>query len=100
MMFSSFRRFFAGKSHTTKSARRKAMSRREKPKGRQCTFERLEDRTVPSTLTTNKLAYAPTDVATFTGSGFQAGEIVYISVVGTNGTNYAWTLADDASGNF
>src|SRR6516164_3612287 len=77
--------------------------RRSSPKPRRRLYlEPLESRIVPSAiLTTDKTAYAPTDPAVFTGSGFQAGETVDLSVVRSDGTNYApWTVADDANGNF
>ena len=52
-------------------------------------IEQLEDRTVPSVLTTNKAGYAPTETAVFTGSGFTAGETIDVSVVNqTTGASY------------
>src|SRR5713101_2776406 len=48
MMFSSFRRFFAGKSHTSKSARRKAKARRPQRPSHKCLVELLETRLAPT----------------------------------------------------
>src|SRR5438105_4484911 len=64
-----------------------------------CLFERLEDRVVPSTLTTNKQAYAPTDLAILTADGFQPGETVNFTVVRSNGTTAVnFSIADGGPG--
>src|SRR5262249_34942829 len=60
-----------------------------------CFFEQLEPRWVPSTLTSDKVAYAPTDVALFTAAGFQPGETVNLSVIGNNGSAYSATPVAD-----
>src|SRR5207244_8245791 len=64
-----------------------------------CLFERLEDRVVPSTLTTNKQAYAPTDLAILTADSFQPGETVNFTVVRSNGTPFTnFSIADGGTG--
>ena len=42
-------------------------------------LEQLECRLVPSALLSNKAAYAPTDNAVFSGSGYQPNEIVDVN---------------------
>src|ERR1051325_7809848 len=56
------------------------------------------------TLTSDHLDYAPGDVATLTGSGFQAGETVTVQVVNADGSpnsnDAPFTITADANGGF
>jgi hypothetical protein len=71
----------------------------EKRVARRWFVEQLESRLVPSALATDKTGYAPTDLAVLTGSGFQVGETVDLSVVRDDGTTYTgWTVTDGGAG--
>jgi 5-hydroxyisourate hydrolase-like protein (transthyretin family) len=71
-------------------------------------LESLEDRIVPSAaISTDLPDYAPGQTATFTGSGFQAGEVVDLKVLNDSltppspaGLPPSWTVTADAQGNF
>jgi hypothetical protein len=66
-------------------------------------IEQLETRQMLSAMvTTDKPAYAPTDTAQISGSGFGPSETIDLQVVNeTTGVTYAqWTATDDADGNF
>ncbi len=58
-----------------------------------------------ATLTSDQADYAPGTTATFTGSGFQAGEIITMLVLHYDGTSdggaehQPWEVIADADGN-
>src|SRR5262245_2026000 len=93
MFPTSFRRFFRTHKQPIQKLTKAARLR----------LEQLEDRIVPSTLlTADKANIAPGEMATFTGSGFTAGETVQIQVFYGDGTpagaTSSWSVADGGAG--
>src|SRR5438046_1021923 len=85
---------------TSKKTRRLAGKTDARKRARQWLgVEHLEDRVVPSVLTADKPGYAPTEAAVLTGSGFQHGETINLSVVRGDGTSYSpWSVTDGGAG--
>jgi hypothetical protein len=62
----------------------------------------------PQSLTTDQADYQPGSVVTFTGSGFQSGEIIVLRIThdptggddNTSAAHQPWNIFADASGNF
>jgi hypothetical protein len=65
-------------------------------------LEALEERWLPSAVvSTDQQNYAPGDTAYITGSGYGANESINLNILLATGTQgAAWSVADDAYGNF
>jgi hypothetical protein len=108
MVYFPFRRLFAASqaSAIPSTARRKSGAIFKKRPAHRWFFEQLEVRIVPSTLTTDKAVYAPTETAVLQLSGFQSGETVALQVVRTDGntgsrqTSPQWLAVDGGAGDF
>src|SRR5215471_16448888 len=99
MMFSSIRKLLNDNAKAFRARRRRSETSLGKLVKHRWAFEELEVRLVPSTLTTDKTGYAPTDPAILTGSGFQVGETVDLQVVRGDGTTYTgWSVTDGGAG--
>lgn len=79
-MFTSFRKWF----NRQRRQARTSLSARSRWR---LTFDRLEDRTVPSlTVLTDKADYLPGEFATITANGLQLGETAQLQVLHIDGT--------------
>jgi len=88
----------------SKVARSRSAATLDKESFHRLRFERLEDRVLPSTLTADKLIYAPTETAMLQLSGFAPNETIDLQVIRTDGdtglksSSPGWLANDDLNG--